>query len=129
MNATSSLHRTPSHSSRGSSARGQGRSGALPSSIAIKSASTYWAMAELRERRQDTLTTVNSHVGHERPKDSLDHPSGKIWSIFLSEAGKHDKALTRGWKDEMDSILIFVSAGVRSSFPILTRMCSHRRVC
>jgi hypothetical protein len=36
-------------------------------------------------------------------------PSEKIWSIYLAEAERHDKAQTQAWKDEMDSILIFVS--------------------
>jgi len=37
-----------------------------------------------------------------------DHPSGKIWSVYVSEAEKEDKALVEGWKGDMEGLLIFV---------------------
>lgn len=38
-----------------------------------------------------------------------DHPSGKIWSVYLTEAEKEDKALVEAWKGDMEGLLIFVS--------------------
>lgn len=38
-----------------------------------------------------------------------DHPSGKIWSVYVSEAEKEDRALAEGWKGDMEGLLIFVS--------------------
>jgi hypothetical protein len=40
---------------------------------------------------------------------TYDHTSGKIWSIYVAEADKYDKALIEGWGDDMDATLIFVS--------------------
>jgi hypothetical protein len=37
-----------------------------------------------------------------------DHPSGKIWSVYVSEAEKEDRALAEGWKGDMEGLLIFV---------------------
>lgn len=37
------------------------------------------------------------------------HPSDKIWSVYLSQAEKYDKALVETWKSDMAGILIFVS--------------------
>jgi len=34
-----------------------------------------------------------------------DHPSGKIWSVYVSEAEKEDKALAEGWKGDMEGLL------------------------
>ncbi|TFK41930.1 hypothetical protein BDQ12DRAFT_732689 [Crucibulum laeve] len=36
-----------------------------------------------------------------------DNPSAKLWSVYLSEARKYDKALAHNWKGDMDAILIF----------------------
>lgn len=36
-----------------------------------------------------------------------DHPSGKIWSVYVSEAEKEDKALAESWKGDMEGLLIF----------------------
>ncbi len=35
-------------------------------------------------------------------------PSGKLWSIYLTEADKHDQDMTERWRGEADSILVFV---------------------
>jgi hypothetical protein len=76
-------------------------------------------MVEATERRLSVYSTADLSQTSGDSKDTAeqqrpfpDHPSGKIWSIYLSEIEKHDKALTRGWKDEMDGILIFVSASM-----------------
>ena len=47
-------------------------------------------------------------VGKSQLNLNYDDPSGKIWSIYVAEAEKYDKALTRGWTDDMDGTLIFV---------------------
>jgi hypothetical protein len=39
-----------------------------------------------------------------------------MWSIYLSEAERYDKALTQGWKDDMDGILIFVRSLTHFNF-------------
>lgn len=40
---------------------------------------------------------------------SYDDPQAKMWSLYISEAEKFDRALADSWKDDMDGILIFVS--------------------
>jgi hypothetical protein len=35
--------------------------------------------------------------------------SGKLWSVYLAESERHDKALAESWKADMDGLLIFVS--------------------
>jgi hypothetical protein len=34
--------------------------------------------------------------------------SSKIWSVYIGEAEKYDKALVESWRNNMDAILIFV---------------------
>lgn len=34
--------------------------------------------------------------------------SGKVWSVYLSEAERQDKALAENWKGDTEGILIFV---------------------
>ncbi|TDL24021.1 hypothetical protein BD410DRAFT_746078 [Rickenella mellea] len=36
-----------------------------------------------------------------------DDPSEKMWSLYVAEAAKFDKALVESWKGDMDGILIF----------------------
>ncbi|KAF8262005.1 hypothetical protein EI94DRAFT_741613 [Lactarius quietus] len=33
--------------------------------------------------------------------------SGKLWSVYLAESERHDKALAESWKADMDGLLIF----------------------
>ncbi len=35
-------------------------------------------------------------------------PSDKTWSMYLSESEKHDKAISDGWKDDANGVLVFV---------------------
>ncbi|SRR6266404_6261237 len=35
--------------------------------------------------------------------------SSKLWSVYLSESERHDRALAESWKADMDGLLIFVS--------------------
>jgi hypothetical protein len=49
-----------------------------------------------------TLTTARG-----LPKSS--DTSGKVWSVYLSEADRQDKALAENWKGDTEGILIFVS--------------------
>ena len=37
-----------------------------------------------------------------------DDPAGKIWSIYVAESEKFDRALVESWKGDMDGMLIFV---------------------
>jgi Family of unknown function (DUF6535) len=34
--------------------------------------------------------------------------SGKVWSVYLSEAERQDKALAENWKGDTDGIIFFV---------------------
>jgi hypothetical protein len=48
---------------------------------------------------------------------NYDDPSSKIWSVYISEASVHDKALVESRKSDMDGILIFVrTSSYRSGF-------------
>ncbi|KAJ7672121.1 hypothetical protein B0H17DRAFT_1208782 [Mycena rosella] len=40
--------------------------------------------------------------------DDLEASSAKIWSVYISEAEKYDKALVESWRGDMDGMLIFV---------------------
>ncbi len=44
--------------------------------------------------------------------DNYGDSSGKLWSMYLTEAEKEDKEITDAWKGEADSTLVFVSANV-----------------
>jgi Family of unknown function (DUF6535) len=49
---------------------------------------------------------VTARVGRSACKGS--DTSGKVWSIYLSEAGRQDRALAENWKGDTEGILIFV---------------------
>jgi hypothetical protein len=53
------------------------------------------------------LTTVTAGVGRSASKGS--DTSGKVWSVYLSEAERQDRALAENWKGDTEGILIFVS--------------------
>ncbi|KAG6862184.1 hypothetical protein C0995_004266 [Termitomyces sp. Mi166 len=38
---------------------------------------------------------------------SSDSPSAKIWSVYVAEADRQDRALANSWKGDMDALLIF----------------------
>lgn len=44
----------------------------------------------------------------DKSQDKYDDPTAKIWSVYMSEATPHDKALIESWSKDMDGILIFV---------------------
>ena len=44
--------------------------------------------------------------------------SDSIFSLYVGRADEYDKALVEGWKDDMDSLLIFVRAELRHSWHI-----------
>ncbi|KAJ7658008.1 hypothetical protein B0H17DRAFT_955434, partial [Mycena rosella] len=39
--------------------------------------------------------------------DDLDASCVKLWSVYISEAEKYDKALVESWRGDMDGMLIF----------------------
>ncbi|KAK6980792.1 hypothetical protein R3P38DRAFT_2579751, partial [Favolaschia claudopus] len=49
-----------------------------------------------------------------------DEAGAKIWSVYISEADKYDKALVESWKNDMDGMLIFAGlfSGILSAFLI-----------
>ncbi|KAJ7134051.1 hypothetical protein C8R43DRAFT_639752 [Mycena crocata] len=64
-------------------------------------------MPDLEKNPPPTATVPNdSH-------DSDEAVSAKIWSIYIGEAEKYDKALVESWRSNMDAILIF--AGLYSA--------------
>jgi DNA-binding IclR family transcriptional regulator len=54
----------------------------------------------------NSLTTVTARVGRSSSKGS--ETSGKVWSVYLSEAERQDRALAENWKGDTEGILIFV---------------------
>ncbi|KAJ7672118.1 hypothetical protein B0H17DRAFT_1084504 [Mycena rosella] len=40
-------------------------------------------------------------------QDDLDASCAKLWSVYISEAEKYDKALVESWREEMDGMPIF----------------------
>ncbi|KAK6984942.1 hypothetical protein R3P38DRAFT_335618 [Favolaschia claudopus] len=49
-----------------------------------------------------------------------DEAGAKIWSVYISEAEKYDKALVESWKNDMDGMLIFAGlfSAILSAFLI-----------
>ena len=47
-----------------------------------------------------------ARVGRSASKSS--DTSGKVWSVYLSEAERQDRALAENWKGDTEGILIFV---------------------
>jgi hypothetical protein len=37
----------------------------------------------------------------------------KLWTVYISEAEKYDKALVEGWKPDMEGLLIFVGSSAK----------------
>lgn len=67
----------------------------------------------------DTANANICYPGSAASHDSYDHPSTKIWSVYMSEATPHDRALIDSWSKDMDGILIFVRQRL-SSLPAHT---------
>lgn len=51
-------------------------------------------------------TTATARLGQNASKGS--DASGKVWSVYLSEAERVDRALAENWKGDTEGILIFV---------------------
>ncbi|KAJ7628142.1 hypothetical protein DFH06DRAFT_1441981, partial [Mycena polygramma] len=49
----------------------------------------------------------SSHRNQVNSPVSDETPSAKIWSVYVAEAEKYDKALVQSWKDDMQGLLIF----------------------
>jgi Family of unknown function (DUF6535) len=54
------------------------------------------------------LTTVAGRVGRNASESKGSDTSGKVWSVYLSEAERQDRALAENWKGDTEGILIFV---------------------
>jgi hypothetical protein len=68
------------------------------------------------EAQPNSLTTVTARVGQSASKGS--DTSGKVWSVYLSEAERQDRALAENWKGDTEGILIFVRMIVLSDSPL-----------
>ncbi|TDL27703.1 hypothetical protein BD410DRAFT_325099 [Rickenella mellea] len=55
----------------------------------------------------DTEEKGDNIRGTSNNPDIYDEPSDKMWSIYVSEAEKFDKALVESWKGDMEGLLIF----------------------
>jgi hypothetical protein len=51
-------------------------------------------------------------------QQDFDSRADKLWLIYNKEAENHDKSLMETWKDDMDSIIIFVRLLVHSTIQI-----------
>jgi hypothetical protein len=48
-------------------------------------------------------------VGTASERDpSHDSAAAKLWSVYVGEAEKYDRALVESWKSDMEGMLIFV---------------------
>jgi len=45
-------------------------------------------------------------VTHSSSED--DDAASKLWSVYIGEAQRYDEDLLRGWKEDMDGLLLFV---------------------
>ena len=50
-----------------------------------------------------------------RKDEDFDDRAAEFWSVYVNEAQSHDDALIGTWKDDMETILIFVRSP--SKFP------------
>ncbi|KAJ6554818.1 hypothetical protein B0H19DRAFT_1263114 [Mycena capillaripes] len=48
-----------------------------------------------------------SHPCHPKSVDRDELASAKLWTVYISEAERYDKALVEGWKSDMEGLLIF----------------------
>jgi hypothetical protein len=60
---------------------------------------------------------------HHFSSDRDELAGAKLWTIYISEAEKYDKALLEGWKSDMQGLLIFV----RGAEPHRSVYLTHRR--
>ncbi|KAJ7114291.1 hypothetical protein C8R44DRAFT_630300, partial [Mycena epipterygia] len=54
-----------------------------------------------------TFTFVFPLTGHSDHFGSDEAAGAKIWSVYISQAEKYDKALVDNWRRDMEGILIF----------------------
>ncbi|KAI0306815.1 hypothetical protein B0F90DRAFT_1849195 [Multifurca ochricompacta] len=52
-------------------------------------------------------TRAAENIEAQRAGESYGDPSGKLWSMYLTEAEKQDKEITESWKGDTDGILVF----------------------
>lgn len=57
----------------------------------------------------DRLTEGNYLAFTESDNRNDDDACGKLWEIYVKEAQQHDEGMVKSWKEDMDSILVFVS--------------------
>jgi hypothetical protein len=52
------------------------------------------------------------------PAENYGDPSGKLWSMYLTESKKEDNQITNHWTKDTSGILVFVSS--ENSFYVCT---------
>ncbi|KZP12361.1 hypothetical protein FIBSPDRAFT_836277 [Athelia psychrophila] len=65
------------------------------------------APQDTNAQQKTDLESAPGPAGGTSPQDQYDHPTAKIWSVYMSEANPYDKALIDSWSKDMDGILIF----------------------
>ncbi|KAI0266202.1 hypothetical protein BC834DRAFT_986485 [Gloeopeniophorella convolvens] len=69
------------------------------------------ATAESSERQRAGTWSRHALAGYELiciAGENYGDSSGKLWSMYLTEAEKQDKEITESWKGDTDGILVFV---------------------
>ncbi|KAI0306108.1 hypothetical protein B0F90DRAFT_964004 [Multifurca ochricompacta] len=59
------------------------------------------------EAAKDGVDCLNASPPGPRAAGYAAESSSKLWSVYLAESERHDKALAESWKGDMDGLLIF----------------------
>ncbi|KAF7981992.1 hypothetical protein HWV62_30825 [Athelia sp. TMB] len=87
----------------------------FPSDISI-AAPLYWfrnisgpsqSIMEKGDDRGGEVEATGGLPAGSATQDTYDHPTAKIWSVYMSEAAPYDNATIESWLKDMDGILIF----------------------
>ncbi|KAJ7644932.1 hypothetical protein FB45DRAFT_300877 [Roridomyces roridus] len=66
------------------------------------------SFADARSKLGSTPSSDSSSWnGDEATQPGDDLAAAKLWAVYISEAGKHDKVLVKRWKSDMEGLLIF----------------------
>ena len=60
---------------------------------------------------------------NQQDNQDFDSRADNLWSIYIKEADKHDRALMVTWKDDMDTLIIFVRLHSTGTNPDLFSSC------
>ncbi|KAF5357365.1 hypothetical protein D9758_005900 [Tetrapyrgos nigripes] len=72
--------------------------------LLIPSASEDIESPALEKDRPEQTVPLLPHV---RPSTSKTDPGTKLWNVYIGEARRYDEDLLKGWKEDMDGMLLF----------------------